>query len=207
MTQQPPEVQQLTDAMASLHLAANTPTLRTIANGSGVSHTSVQTVLRTPEAATLRLLIPVVQYLGGEPEHFRQLWVEAKRALGEIRAARALGPAELHRQGHELLVQIVTADTWELLRVMLPAGIAPDGRLFERHAHLAEINRLRAEIQRRAGALGAVAGLAVHPGGITGYLDDIAKIQVALAALAGEAADRRARAVSLISRMITKPVA
>jgi trehalose 6-phosphate synthase len=67
--------------LRELHLRAGEPSTRRIADGIGklVSHTTVHGMLRSTKLPRLEHLLPVVTWLGGDPERFRELWLAARR--------------------------------------------------------------------------------------------------------------------------------
>jgi hypothetical protein len=79
----------LFDALRELYLRAGEPSMRTLARqcGSGViSYNTVHQVLTGSKLPKLGHVEVVVAQLGGDEQHFRELWIAARRAEDELRA-------------------------------------------------------------------------------------------------------------------------
>jgi biotin carboxyl carrier protein len=80
-----------------LHLRAGEPSSRKIAKETGaVSHNTVTNIIRRKPGKPVPSWVcfaAVVEHLGGDPEHFKELWVAARQA--ELAAAEATAGAAL----------------------------------------------------------------------------------------------------------------
>ena len=76
---------QLFSTLRDWHAARGKPSMREIAAGSGLSHTTVHTILTGQHLPAWPRLAPVVQYLGGDMAVAKQLWVLATEETGAIR--------------------------------------------------------------------------------------------------------------------------
>jgi hypothetical protein len=79
--------QPLFTALTALHLAAGAPTTRKLAPGAGMGHSSVNAYLRGVRVPPWPALKGLVTAMGGDVEHFRQLWITAQS--GDAQAASA----------------------------------------------------------------------------------------------------------------------
>jgi hypothetical protein len=75
---------QLFSALRGWHTASGRPSMRAIAAGSGLSHTTVHSILTGQHLPAWPRLAPVVQYLGGDMAVAKQLWVLATQETGVI---------------------------------------------------------------------------------------------------------------------------
>jgi hypothetical protein len=67
-------------------LAAGSPSTRTIARGSGCSHTTVAMVLHGQVTPSWQILSNIVNYLGGDPAEAHALWSWHCRSVSETEA-------------------------------------------------------------------------------------------------------------------------
>ena len=74
----------LVDALHALHHRAGWPSLRTLARAAGVSHTTVSKVFSTPTLPSWGTLEVLVDAMGGDTDHFHQLWLEATAHPDEV---------------------------------------------------------------------------------------------------------------------------
>ena len=92
----PPEpaeyCRELLVALRELHLRAGAPSTRSIARSTGneISHDTVNRILKGSDLPQWRSLEFIVKALEGDVETFLDLWVSARRAMGE-----GSGPGEL----------------------------------------------------------------------------------------------------------------
>lgn len=68
---------ELISTLQDWHAASGRPSMRKIAAGSGVSHTTAHSLLTGQHIPAWPRLAPVVQYLGGDMTVAKQLWVLA----------------------------------------------------------------------------------------------------------------------------------
>jgi hypothetical protein len=87
---------QLVSTLQRWHAAAGRPSMRAIAAGSDISHTTVHGILTGQHVPAWPRLAPVVQYLDGDMAVARQLW---ELAMEETSASDHLGE---QRDGRDL---------------------------------------------------------------------------------------------------------
>jgi hypothetical protein len=143
--------QTLSLELHALHHEAGWPSLRDMAREIGCSHTTVSATFSSPRLPRWGLLELVVETLGGDAEHFHQLWLAATVA----RTAGVSAPvAPVDRAGDERSA----ARTW--VPHELPADQTPFiGRAIE----LAELDALLGGMQRDADSPGS-AGVVIVAG-------------------------------------------
>jgi hypothetical protein len=78
---QSPAEREFSVALRDLHLHAGEPSSREVARAiGGMSHTTVNLALRGTKVPSWPVAVKLVQHLGGDVEHFRQLWVETRES-------------------------------------------------------------------------------------------------------------------------------
>lgn len=66
-------------ALSDLYLKAGEPSSREVARAiGGLSHTTVNLALRGTKVPSWPVVVKLVEHLGGDVEHFRQLWAETR---------------------------------------------------------------------------------------------------------------------------------
>ena len=76
---QTPAERAFSAALSDLYLRAGEPSSREVARGiGGMSHTTVNLALRGTKVPSWPVVVKLVEYLGGDIEHFRQLWAETR---------------------------------------------------------------------------------------------------------------------------------
>jgi len=80
----PTSVSNLRDYIFELFVAANRPTLRSIAQRTALSHTTVADVIHSRRRATWATVSALVEYFGGDMERARQLWDDQYTNVPEL---------------------------------------------------------------------------------------------------------------------------
>jgi hypothetical protein len=78
---------ELNDALHDLHHRAGWPSLRTLANAAGCSHTTVSTAFSSPRLPNWGLVELLVEAMDGDTAQFHQLWVAASSPATDQTAA------------------------------------------------------------------------------------------------------------------------
>ncbi|MCW2527356.1 MAG: hypothetical protein JWM76_2216 [Pseudonocardiales bacterium] len=147
----------LSQELHALHHEAGWPSLRDMAREIGCSHTTVSATFSSPRLPRWGLLELVVETLGGDAEHFHQLWLAATVA----RSARdpAPDPADT-ALGSVGSTTEDPRDPQKWVPHELPADQSP---FIGRSIELAELDALLGGMQRDADSPGS-AGVAIVAG-------------------------------------------